>query len=196
MRRSLFLTFFLRMMLAFAPVGSVWCVFGARRMGAAVVIALLAGGVLLLAVTAFGLTRFVRRALIPLQALAEGVPERAPALEELNLPDYSAFDELAGSIAGASSRARQVLKTAAESRHELEALLDYLARHPGRVFSRDHLLDAVWGDARFVTPRSVDVYVRRIREKIEADAETPRYLKTMRGAGYRFEMPKPAQAAV
>ena len=47
-------------------------------------------------------------------------------------------------------------------------LLDYLARHPGRVFSRDHLLDAVWGDARFVTPRSVDVYVRRIREKIES----------------------------
>jgi DNA-binding response OmpR family regulator len=72
-------------------------------------------------------------------------------------------------------------------------LLDYLARHPGRVFSRDHLLDAVWGDARFVTPRSVDVYVRRIREKIEADAETPRYLKTMRGAGYRFEIPKTPQ---
>lgn len=69
-------------------------------------------------------------------------------------------------------------------------LLDYLARHPGRVFSRDHLLDAVWGDARFVTPRSVDVYVRRIREKIETDAENPRYLKTVRGAGYRFEIPK------
>jgi two-component system phosphate regulon response regulator PhoB len=69
-------------------------------------------------------------------------------------------------------------------------LLDYLARHPGRVFSRDHLLDAVWGDARFVTPRSVDVYVRRIREKIEADPETPRFLKTMRGAGYRFDLPK------
>jgi two-component system phosphate regulon response regulator PhoB len=69
-------------------------------------------------------------------------------------------------------------------------LLDYLARHPGRVFSRDHLLDAVWGDARFVTPRSVDVYVRRIREKIEIDPETPRYLKTMRGAGYRFDLPK------
>ncbi|HEX4022934.1 MAG TPA: response regulator transcription factor [Acidobacteriaceae bacterium] len=69
-------------------------------------------------------------------------------------------------------------------------LLDYLARHPGRVFSRDHLLDAVWGDARFVTPRSVDVYVRRIREKIEADAENPRYLVTVRGAGYRFELPK------
>lgn len=71
-------------------------------------------------------------------------------------------------------------------------LLEYLARHPGRVFSRDHLLDAVWGDARFVTPRSVDVYVRRIREKIESDAENPRYLKTVRGAGYRFEIPKEA----
>ncbi len=71
-------------------------------------------------------------------------------------------------------------------------LLDYLARHPGRVFSRDHLLDAVWGDARFVTPRSVDVYVRRIREKIETDPENPRYLKTVRGAGYRFEVPRAA----
>jgi two-component system phosphate regulon response regulator PhoB len=69
-------------------------------------------------------------------------------------------------------------------------LLDFLARHPGRVFSRDHLLDSVWGDARFVTPRSVDVYVRRIREKIEVDPENPRYLQTVRGAGYRFELPK------
>jgi DNA-binding response OmpR family regulator len=72
-------------------------------------------------------------------------------------------------------------------------LLDYLARHPGRVFSRDRLLDAVWGDARFVTPRSVDVYVRRIREKIEIDPENPRYLKTVRGAGYRFEIPRGEQ---
>ena len=69
-------------------------------------------------------------------------------------------------------------------------LLDYLARHPGRVFTRDHLLDAVWGDARFVTPRSVDVYVRRIREKIEVDPEDPQFLKTVRGAGYRFEVPR------
>lgn len=81
-------------------------------------------------------------------------------------------------------RGELVVTTATEFR-----LLDYLARHPGRVFSRDQLLDAVWGDARFVTPRSVDVYVRRIREKIEDDAEEPRYLKTMRGAGYRFERP-------
>src|SRR3954452_2467555 len=69
-------------------------------------------------------------------------------------------------------------------------LLDYFARHKGRVFSRDHLLDSVWRDTAYVTPRSVDVYVRRIREKIEPDPENPRYLKTVRSAGYRFEAPK------
>ena len=69
-------------------------------------------------------------------------------------------------------------------------LLEYLAQRPGRMFSRDQLLDAVWGDARFVTPRSVDVYVRRIREKIGDDGEAPRFLKTMRGAGYRFDVPR------
>jgi len=69
-------------------------------------------------------------------------------------------------------------------------LLEYLARHPGRVFTRDQLLDAVWRDTAYVTPRSVDVYVRRIREKIEADPEQPIYLRTVRGAGYRFEAVK------
>jgi phosphate regulon transcriptional regulator PhoB len=66
-------------------------------------------------------------------------------------------------------------------------LLHYLASRPKRVFSRDQLLDAVWGTERFVTPRSVDVFVRRLREKIEVDPEHPRHLKTMRGAGYLFE---------
>lgn len=66
-------------------------------------------------------------------------------------------------------------------------LLYYLASHPDKVFSRDQLLDAVWGTERFVTPRSVDVYIRRLREKIEADPESPIYLKTVRGAGYLFE---------
>jgi phosphate regulon transcriptional regulator PhoB len=66
-------------------------------------------------------------------------------------------------------------------------LLYYLAARPNRVFTRDQLLDAVWGTERFVTPRSVDVYVRRLREKIEAEPEKPAYLKTVRGAGYMFE---------
>ena len=66
-------------------------------------------------------------------------------------------------------------------------LLYYLAARPNKVFSRDQLLDAVWGTERFVTPRSVDVYVRRLREKIEMDPQQPAYVKTIRGAGYLFE---------
>jgi phosphate regulon transcriptional regulator PhoB len=66
-------------------------------------------------------------------------------------------------------------------------LLHFLASRPNRVFSRDQLLDAVWGNERFVTPRSVDVYIRRLREKLEADPERPILLKTIRGAGYLLE---------
>jgi phosphate regulon transcriptional regulator PhoB len=74
-------------------------------------------------------------------------------------------------------------------------LLYYLASRPNRVFTRDQLLDAVWGTERFVTPRSVDVYIRRLREKIEADPENPVHLKTVRGAGYLFETgPAPPRA--
>jgi phosphate regulon transcriptional regulator PhoB len=67
-------------------------------------------------------------------------------------------------------------------------LLHYLASRPNKVFTRDHLLDAVWGADRFVTPRSVDVYIRRLREKVETDPERPSHLKTVRGAGYLFEL--------
>jgi two-component system phosphate regulon response regulator PhoB len=48
----------------------------------------------------------------------------------------------------------------------------------------------VWRDTTFVSPRSVDVYVRKLREKIEQDPEKPQYLKTVRGTGYRFEVMK------
>jgi len=66
-------------------------------------------------------------------------------------------------------------------------LLYYLASRPNRVFDRDRLLDAIWGTDRFVTPRSVDVYIRRLREKVESDPQHPSHLKTVRGAGYLFE---------
>ena len=65
-------------------------------------------------------------------------------------------------------------------------LLHFLASNPGMVFSRDQLLDRVWGNERNVTPRSVDVYVRRLREKIEARSEEPSYVQTVHGVGYRF----------
>ena len=80
---------------------------------------------------------------------------------------------------------RTVLTTVREFR-----LLEYLAAHRGRVFTRDQLLDAVWKETAFVTPRSVDVYVRRLREKIESDPRHPRYLKTLRGVGYRLDSTK------
>jgi DNA-binding response OmpR family regulator len=66
-------------------------------------------------------------------------------------------------------------------------LLHHLAAHPDRVFSRDQLLDVVWGSGRFVTPRSVDVCVRRLREKIEKNPQNPQFLQTVHGAGYLFE---------
>jgi phosphate regulon transcriptional regulator PhoB len=67
-------------------------------------------------------------------------------------------------------------------------LLHYLAAHPGMVFSRDHLLDRVWGNDRSVTPRSVDVYIRRVREKIEQQPQHPAYVQTVHGVGYRFSV--------
>jgi len=107
--------------------------------------------------------------------------------ERPSTPSVISFEEVVIDASAMQLKVRGELTTTTATEFRL---LDYLARHPGRVFSRDHLLDAVWGDARFVTPRSVDVYVRRIREKIESDPENPRFLKTVRGAGYRFEIPR------
>jgi DNA-binding response OmpR family regulator len=66
-------------------------------------------------------------------------------------------------------------------------LLEFFLMHTGRAYSREQLLEAVWGEQRFVTPRTVDVHVRRLREQIEEQPENPRYLTTVRGFGYRFE---------
>lgn len=82
-----------------------------------------------------------------------------------------------------SVRGSEVPTTSLEFR-----LIEYLARHRGQVFTRDLLLDAVWGDMQFVTPRSVDACIRRIRGKIEPDRTRPTYLKTIRGVGYRLDV--------
>jgi len=66
-------------------------------------------------------------------------------------------------------------------------LLEFFLTHPGRAYSREQLLEAVWGEQRYVTPRTVDVHVRRLRERIEQQPDDPRYLTTVRGFGYRFE---------
>ena len=64
-------------------------------------------------------------------------------------------------------------------------LLYFLASHPRHVFDRDRLLDEVWGRDRFVTPRTVDVHIRRLREKIEAQP-VPAVSPNRAGDGYRF----------
>jgi DNA-binding response OmpR family regulator len=65
-------------------------------------------------------------------------------------------------------------------------ILTALARSPGRVFTRDMLLARVWGDSAYRDPRTIDVHIRHLREKIEADPKEPEYLFTVRGVGYRF----------
>ena len=65
-------------------------------------------------------------------------------------------------------------------------LLLFLVRNPGHVYSRDHLLDFVWGQDSFVGARTVDVHIRRLREQIETDASQPQYIKTVWGVGYKF----------
>ena len=66
-------------------------------------------------------------------------------------------------------------------------LLEFLARHPGQVFTRDELLDKVWDWSYASDGGTVTVHIRRLRQKIEADPERPRYVKTVWGVGYKFE---------
>ena len=65
-------------------------------------------------------------------------------------------------------------------------ILTALARSPGRVFTRDMLLSQVWGDSAYRDPRTIDVHIRHLREKIEGDPKEPEFLFTVRGVGYRF----------
>jgi DNA-binding response OmpR family regulator len=65
-------------------------------------------------------------------------------------------------------------------------ILSALARSPGRVFSREALLEHVWGDSEYRDPRTVDVHIRHLREKLERDPKQPEFLFTVRGVGYRF----------
>jgi two-component system, OmpR family, response regulator len=65
-------------------------------------------------------------------------------------------------------------------------ILAALAGSPGRVFTREMLLESIWGDSTYRDPRTVDVHIRHLREKLEKDPKHPDYLFTVRGVGYRF----------
>jgi DNA-binding response OmpR family regulator len=122
-----------------------------------------------------------RELIARVRSVLRGVRQSPPPSEVLRLGDL----EIDASSMTVQAQGRNVVTTVREFR-----LLEYLAVHRGRVLTRDQLLDAVWKETPFVTPRSVDVYIRRLREKIEVDPRHPQYLKTLRGIGYRFEVPK------
>jgi DNA-binding response OmpR family regulator len=69
-------------------------------------------------------------------------------------------------------------------------ILAALALSPGRVMTRENLLEHVWGDSAYRDPRTIDVHIRHLREKLEADPRSPEYLFTVRGVGYRFRDPE------
>ena len=74
-------------------------------------------------------------------------------------------------------------------------LLVFLARHPGQAFTRDQLMDHVWGYSFYTDTSTVTVHVRRLRAKVELDLRTPRYIETVWGVGYRFATQAPAATA-
>jgi phosphate regulon transcriptional regulator PhoB len=121
----------------------------------------------------FSMRELIARVRTVLRRHDSPVPQKA-TLQRGNL----VIDPAAHSV---SVEGRRIDLSALEFR-----LLHYLGSHPGMVFSRDQLLDRVWGDDRSVTPRSVDVYVRRVREKIEPQPQSPTYIQTVHGVGYRF----------
>jgi DNA-binding response OmpR family regulator len=65
-------------------------------------------------------------------------------------------------------------------------ILSSLAGAPGRVMTREVLLEQVWGDSAYRDPRTIDVHIRHLREKLEREPREPEYLFTVRGVGYRF----------
>ncbi len=109
---------------------------------------------------------------------AETAPDEAPlAVGELRID----FPKRTVRVNGADAQLTYV---------EFE-ILSILARSPGRVFTRDMLLARIWGDSAYRDPRTIDVHIRHLREKIERDAKDPDYLFTVRGVGYRFRDTEP-----
>jgi DNA-binding response OmpR family regulator len=107
-----------------------------------------------------------------------GMPRRDPSDEEPLVVHELRVDP--------SKRAVEVRGEPVQTTYvEFEILLA-LATSPGRVWTRDMLLTRIWGDSAYRDPRTIDVHIRHLREKIERDAKDPEYLFTVRGVGYRF----------
>jgi two-component system alkaline phosphatase synthesis response regulator PhoP len=106
---------------------------------------------------------------------ATATTEAAPAYEKGSLRiDFSTYE--------AFVRGKPVKLTLKEFE-----LLRFLVQNPSRVLNRDQLLDRVWGGETFVTPRTVDVHIRRLRKAVEKDDRKPKWILTVRGVGYKFD---------
>ena len=94
--------------------------------------------------------------------------------------------EVAGLEIDFAKRAVRVRGAGVQTTYVEFEILAALATRPGRVFTRESLLTRIWGDAAYRDPRTIDVHIRHLREKLELDAKAPEYLFTVRGVGYRF----------
>jgi DNA-binding response OmpR family regulator len=107
-----------------------------------------------------------------------GMPRRDPSDEEPLVVHELSIDP--------AKRAVEVRGEPVQTTYvEFEIVLA-LATSPGRVWTRDMLLTRIWGDSAYRDPRTIDVHIRHLREKLERDAKDPEYLFTVRGVGYRF----------
>jgi DNA-binding response OmpR family regulator len=106
------------------------------------------------------------------QFRTQAVPARTVRAGSLELDRASCRVLLSGN---------EIALTATEFR-----LLEFLMSRPGVVYSREQLLDSVWGHDRAVTDRTVDVYILRLRQKIEPDSANPTFIRAVRGFGYSF----------
>ena len=104
---------------------------------------------------------------------ADAEPERNLTLGEINIDPRS--------------RVVTIKDTPIELTVKEFDMLYLLARHPKQVFTREQLLERVWGGAQYIDPGTVTVHVRRLREKVEADPSKPIHLLTVWGVGYKFE---------
>jgi len=106
---------------------------------------------------------------------AKPATETAPAFDKGSLKiDFSTYEVFV--------RGKPVKLTLKEFE-----LLRFMVLNPSRVLNRDQLLDRVWGGETFVTPRTVDVHIRRLRKAVEKDDRKPKWILTVRGVGYKFD---------
>jgi DNA-binding response OmpR family regulator len=116
-----------------------------------------------------------------LRVLADRARQRAPAERAVPVAEGAALDLLAHELRRDGD--------AVHLRPKEFRLLALLATHPGRAYTRRELLERVWGPAYAGDARTIDVHVRWLRSKIEADPERPVHLVTVRGTGYRLDPP-------